>query len=277
MKRIIEFFTIILVIIIVILLYSRYIGVTGIKVNEQSIKYNNLSDDFYGLKIVHITDIHYGRTTHEKELKELVKKINLTKPDIVVLTGDLLTDIKIDSKEYEKISSILSEIDASIGKFTIKGDNDIDGFDEIINNSGFKDISNTYELIYTKDTDYILLAGMSSNIKDKTSIDEKLKATYEFLQNNKPNYSILLMHEPDFIDKFDHNSFNLILAGHSLNGQVRLPFIGGIIKNEGAKKYIDSTYTVDKSKMIISNGIGTYKYSFRLNNRPSFNLYRIIK
>ena len=32
------------------------------------------------------------------------------------------------------------------------------------------------------------------------------------------SYSILLLHEPDFIEKIDYSKFNLILSGHSLNG-----------------------------------------------------------
>lgn len=277
MKHIVKFFIGLICLIILVILYSRYIGTSGIKTIEKSIKVSNLSDDFYGIKIVHITDIHYGRTTFEKDLKDLVKKINLTKPDIVVFTGDLFTNIKIDSKEYDKISSILNEIEASIGKYSIIGDNDLDIYTTIMANAGFKDISNTYELIYTKSSNYIMLSGISSNIKDKTDILEKMKSSNEFLINNKPNYSILLMHEADYIDKIDYSKYNLVLAGHSLNGQVRLPIIGGIIKQEGARKYLDSEYELKNTKLIISNGIGTYNYSYRLFNRPSFNLYRIIK
>ncbi len=277
MKHIVKFFIGLICLIILVILYSRYIGTSGIKTIEKSIKVSNLSDDFYGIKIVHITDIHYGRTTFEKDLKDLVKKINLTKPDIVVFTGDLFTNIKIDSKEYDKISSILNEIEASIGKYSIIGDNDLDIYTTIMANAGFKDISNTYELIYTKSSNYIMLSGISSNIKDKTDILEKMKSSNDFLINNKPNYSILLMHEADYIDKIDYSKYNLVLAGHSLNGQIRLPIIGGIIKQDGARKYLDSEYELKNTKLIISNGIGTYNYSYRLFNRPSFNLYRIIK
>ena len=277
MKHIVKFFIGLICLIILVILYSRYIGTSGIKTIEKSIKVSNLSDDFYGIKIVHITDIHYGRTTFEKDLKDLVKKINLTKPDIVVFTGDLFTNIKIDSKEYDKISSILNEIEASIGKYSIIGDNDLDIYTTIMANAGFKDISNTYELIYTKSSNYIMLSGISSNIKDKTDILEKMKSSNDFLINNKPNYSILLMHEADYIDKIDYSKYNLVLAGHSLNGQIRLTVIGGIIKQDGARKYLESEYELKNTKLIISNGIGTYNYSYRLFNRPSFNLYRIIK
>ena len=277
MKKIIISFFILILILILILFYSRYVGTTGLNIKEYKINYSELKDDFYGLKIVHISDIHYGSTIKKEELNNLVEKINLTKPDIVVLTGDLFTDKDITDKDEKNIIDALSKINVNIEKYAIMGDNDKNKWENTINNSGFKNLNNTYDLIYTKSTDYILITGMSSNITDKTNIDEKLKTTNEFIANNeiKPNYSILLMHEPDFVNDFDYSNFNLILAGHSLNGQVRIPYIGGLFKQEYSKKYYDEYYKLKNTDFYISSGLGTYKYSFRLFNRPSFNLYRL--
>ena len=278
MKKIIMLFLLLIGISILILFYSRYIGTTGLNIKEYKINYNELKDDFYGLKIAHISDIHYGRTINKKELEHLVEKINLTKPDIVVLTGDLFTTgIDLNDNDIKDIIDSLSKINSNIEKYAIKGDNDLKYWDNVINNSGFKNLNNTFDLIYTKNSDYILIAGISSNISEKDSIDEKLKSTNEFLNNIelKPNYSILLMHEPDFVDSIDYSKFNLILAGHSLNGQIRIPYLGSLLKPAYSNKYYDEFYQLNNSKMYISSGIGTYKYSFRLFNRPSFNLYRL--
>lgn len=262
-----------------ILLYSHYIGTKGLNINEHKISYKTLSSDFYGLKVVHISDIHYGRTIHEKELNNLVNKINLVKPDIVVFTGDLVDkDIKLSSKDEQKIINILSKIDANIGKYAIKGEDDykFKNWKIIIENAGFMDLNDTYDLIYTNTNDYILLAGMSTNIHGKVEPQDKLKNMNDFLNSTevKPNYSILLMHEPDFIDNVDYK-FNLVLAGHSHNGQVRLPIIGPIIKYNYAKNYYDEYYKLDNTKLYISNGLGTTDVDFRLFNKPSFNLYRL--
>ena len=68
---------------------------------------------------------------------------------------------------------------------------------------------------------------------------------------------------------------NLILAGHSHNGQVRLPFIGPLMKRIGSKKYIDSYYEINDTKLLISGGIGNTKYNMRLFNHPSINFIRL--
>lgn len=262
-----------------LLLYSRYIGTSGIKIKEYRIQNNELKDDFYGLKIVHISDIHYGRNFSKKDFTNLVTKINLTKPDIVVFTGDLIDkDTKIDDKSMNEISECLLKIDANIGKYAITGNHDykFDKWEIIIENGGFKNLNDNYDLIYTNSSNYILLSGVSTNVYGKTKIEDKLKTTFEILNSeNKPNYSILLMHEPDFVQEIDCTKFNLILAGHSHNGQVRFPFIGAIIKPNYAKKYFDEYYKIKTTDLYISSGIGTSEINFRLFNRPSFNLYRL--
>ena len=88
-------------------------------------------------------------------------------------------------------------------------------------------------------------------------------------------YKILLIHEPDYINNIDYSNFNLILAGHSHNGQVKLPFVGGIILPNGAKKYYKEYYKLNNTDLYISSGIGTSQISFRLFNRPSINFYRL--
>ena len=64
-----------------------------------------------------------------------------------------------------------------------------------------------------------------------------------------------------------------VLSGHSLGGIIKIPFYGGLIKMDGAKKYINGYYKNNKTALFISNGLGYYKFNFRLFNTPSINVY----
>lgn len=278
LKRFISFCIFLILIVTAILLYSHYIGTTGLNINEYAIHNSSISNDIYGLKIVQITDIHYGRTVHESELKKMVEKINLTKPDIVVFTGDLIDkDTTLTEDEEKKVIEILSNIDADIGKYAISGDQDDSNqnYWNLMENSGFINLDDTYQTIYFNSSDYILLAGIHTN---ENNIENKTKEVLNYIETSelKPNYTILLLHKPDYIDLFDSSKFNLILAGHSLNGQIRLPILGALIKPNGAKKYYESHYSLNSNDIYISSGLGTTEISFRLFNHPSFNLYRLI-
>ena len=280
MKKLIIFFSVLITIVILTLLYSRFLGIKNIQIKEYKIVNKNFTDDYYGLKIVHITDIQYGKVTFDKELNELVKKVNLTKPDIIVFTGDLINkNTKLTNEQADKIASILSKMNARVGKYAVSGDYDTNfkNWSLIIENSGFKILNNTKDTIYLESNRYMLISGVDSS---NTSVNQRLKESEEFLKDkkdNEPIYSILLMHKPDDIKDINTKNYNLVLAGHSLNGQVKLPFIGAIgSKPNGAKKYYDSYYKVKESDLYISSGIGTNSSNFRLNNRPSFNLYRMV-
>ncbi len=269
------------------LLYSRYIATTGLIVKEYKVTNSKLTDSFHGLKIVHISDLHYGRTVKNTELKKVVKKINELKPDIVVLTGDLIDrDTSLSEQQSAQISSILGEIDATIDKYAITGNHDykFKNYDIIIDNAGFKNLNNKYDTIYLqKGKANILISGISTNYyKEDNNVQKKIKATIDYLNSfsdqkdvNYPIYTILLIHEPDFIDELDKDKFDLILAGHSHNGQVRFPIIGATILPPYAKKYYKEHYSFDQTELYISSGIGTSSINFRLFNRPSINFYRL--
>lgn len=258
------------------IIYSRYMGTNGYRVNEYSIVNSNIPNNFYGFKIIQISDIHYKVTTSKNDLNKIVSEINLLKPDIVILNGDLFDkSISYTKDDYNNLIKLLSNIDSNISKYAIKGDNDINfkKWEEVIKESNFIDLNDTYELIYYNGIDPILLTGISSNIKDNhikktiNNINKEIKEEYK--------YSILVLHEPDYIEKIDYSKFNLILSGHSINGQIKLPFIGGIIRPKGSKKYYDEYYKLNNTELYISSGIGTNKFKFRLNNKPSFNLFRL--
>lgn len=282
-RNLIIFFIIMILLIILVLLYSRFIAIKNIKTHEYKIVNKNFTNEYYGLKIVHISDIHYGRVTFDNELEELVKKVNRTKPDIIVFTGDLIDqDTKMSNEDNDRVAKILSKLTARIGKYAVSGNHDYyyKNWDLIIENSGFSNLNDKIDTIYLENKRYILISGMSTNSYGKKSISDKLKESTEFLKDKKndekPIYSILLMHEPDYIDDLNINNYDLVLAGHSHNGQVRIPFIGAIKSTlpSGSKKYYDRYYKIKNTDLYISNGIGTSKINFRLFNRPSFNLYR---
>lgn len=261
---------------VLFILYSIFIGTKGLFVKEYMVS-SNIPDSFDGLKIVHISDIHYNRTFKEKDLKKLVDRVNLINPDIIVLTGDLL-DKKIEPSDSKGLlTKYLKQMNAKLGKYAISGNHDLkyDYYVDILKDSDFKDIDNTYELIYYKDYDPIIIAGLSSCFDDK-NIDDKLEEYKKYIAKNDVKYRILLLHEPDTIDNLSER-FDLILAGHSHNGQVRLPLIGATILPDGAKRYYEEHYTINNTELFISSGLGTSNLPLRFMNHPSINFYRINK
>ncbi len=282
LKRFFFIFFILFIIILILLLYSRFVATKGLIIKEYRIVDSKLSDNFYGIKIAHLSDLHYGTTFSKDDLKELTEKVNLTKPDIIVFTGDLIDkNAKVENSDLEALTEAFQNMNATIGKYAVAGDQDQDRFSVVLSNSNFNILTDTYDLVYKENNIPLLIAGLNSNLKASETIDKRIASTIDYLNSLgedaiKPSYRILLLHEPDYVGDVDLSYFDLALAGHSNGGLIRIPYLGGLFTSQGAKKYPNAFYQIDHTKLFVSSGIGTTDMKFRFNNRPSFNLYRLV-
>lgn len=291
--KITKMILIILFIIGIILCYSHFITPHHLKTKEIKIVNTNIPDSFHGLKIVQFSDLHYGMTTNKKDLQKIQKEINRLKADIVIFTGDLFDQsFTLTSKEQKVMTEFLNGIDANISKYAITGEDDysFSNYSMILENGGFQLLDETYDTIYNEANESIFLAGMSTSIHGTKNTKDKMKPTFDYLdtfydtkdeegniieKENKPIYHILILHEPDSIYDIDYTKFDLILAGHSHLGQVRLPLIGGLYYPKLSKTLKNSHYQLESTELYISGGVGTTKLPFRLFNSPEISLFRI--
>ncbi len=270
-KKILTIILITLILIFSILLYSRFIGIKGLKTNEIIIN-GNIENSYEGLKIVHFADIHYKKVITEEKIEKLIKEINKLKPDIIVFTGDLTDkDYNLKGKDIKFLINQLSKIETKYGSYAVLGDQDIPNKETIHNiyiQSNITLLEDKKTIIQNENGDKILLYGTSVNSKKRINTNEE----------NIP-YKIVLTHQPDNTDKIleEDNSISLILSSHSINGSINIPIIKHLFLPKGAKKYYKPYYKINNTDLYISNGIGLNKINFRLFNTPSINYYRLKK
>ncbi|MDD4705728.1 MAG: metallophosphoesterase [Bacilli bacterium] len=258
---------------LIIFIFIAFLYSTSIKtlnVKEYGIINNKININHQGLKIVHFSDLHYGTTIKIKELPKIVKEINLLNPDIVIFTGDLIDKhYQMKDQDIDNFLKEFNQIKANIAYYLIKGNHDYsENFDKLIDKTSFKVLKNELTSFYYQDNTPINIIGLESKLEKKVDLEKA------FTNYNKDYYTILITHEPDAILDIKQN-IDLVLAGHSHNGQIRIPFIGAIYTPEGAKNYYDEIYKLDNREIYISSGLGTSKYPIRLFNCPSFNFYRL--
>lgn len=259
--------------------YTTYISTIKISIREYRITNQNIPDNFNGLKIIQFSDLHYGSTMFESNLKEIKKLINERNPDIILFTGDLIdSNYKMNQKEKEKLLKHLKELNAKLGKYAVLGDNDKEEESNLLSQSEFIILKNEYDLIYNQNNTPILLTGLSSLNKNEQDITK----AYQYFSQESANqevFTITLVHEPDstieILEKYPNT--NLILSGHSHNGYIRIPFANiPLSTTKGAKKYNQDYYKINNTELFISGGLGTNNSSgIRLFCRPSINFYRL--
>lgn len=261
-----------------IFLYARYVGTSKITVKEVSVSNSKLPDAFYGYKVVQLSDIHYKTTIGRKELEEVIKKVNKTKPDIVVISGDLLdSNVTYTDNDINNIINLLNDINCE-RKYIITGEDDkSDTFTKILDKLDYKLLDNNYDVIYNEDYEPITIAGLSTSSEGPSSKD-KLANVEEAIEKNGSNYNILIIHEPAISEEIDTDKYSLILAGHTHNGQINIPVIKDFFMPDRANaSYKDFHYELGNTDLYVSPGLGTTGMKARLFNRPTINLYRLIK
>jgi len=255
-KIFLKVFGVIIFIFTMIFLYSYFYEPKQMITHEYLIKDISIPDEFNGTKVLHFTDLLYGKTIDNNKLAEISEEIELINPDIVIFTGNIISNnYEIHEDEIKILNEFFKEIPYKIGKYAIMGDTDTRNFKLIMENTDFTIIENEVLDIFNG-INKINLIGINYN-------DDKE------IKNIDDNYTITIINNYDDYDKFNISS-NLVFAGHNLGGEIRIFNIPLL----GLDKHLDSYYYENNTKVYISNGLGSIHH-MRLMNKPSMNVYRL--
>lgn len=269
-KRII----IVSIFVIILLLLGFYLNFenTSLQVAHYDILDNKIPEDFNNYRIIQVSDFH--NTTSKKLTNDLVENIKKQKPNIIVLTGDL-----IDSRKTEVTFAInfIKEIKDIAPIYYVTGNHEarVSKYSELkeqMNNLGINILENKAIAIRQNDSTLNLIGINDPSLanENKVSDNEIIRTEINNLEYDKDIYTILLSHRPEAFDTYVSENINLIFTGHAHGGQIRIPFVGGVVApNQGLfPKYTSGKYEEKNTTMIVSRGIGNSIFPFRINNRP---------
>ena len=266
-----KFIVIALVLTILIAVYL-YWSNNSLTVGRYYVSPENLPQSFDGYRIVQISDLH------NKDFGgRLIKKIRELNPDITVITGDI-----IDSYHTEP-ETALEFVEKAVGISPVYY---ITGNHESRLNDIYPDFRKALEKLgvtvldgrgvtLEKDGAEIFLAGMDdltffgSSTLNENTIEFK-ETLFELASEKGERTGILLSHRPEIFDTYAESGFEIVLTGHAHGGQIRLPFVGGILTpNQGFfPEYDAGIFQKGNTSMIISRGLGNSLFPFRIGNRP---------
>lgn len=233
------------------------------------IKYKNskLPQAFNNYRVVHISDLHNKKFGRNQSI--LVKKVSQEDPDIIFITGDL-----VDRRRYylKPATDFIKQAVQIAPVYYVAGNHE--SFNDI-----YKEVKPALESLGVT----ILDNKKVSIKKGKSIIDiiglldedfyvEKDLAFIKHLNSfsNLNNFTILLSHRPNKINEYSRAKMDLVFSGHAHGGQIRLPFIGGLLApDQGVfPKYTSGLYSKKQTSMIVSRGLGNSLFPLRLFNKP---------
>lgn len=264
-KKIIILSVVIVLLTIFSIFQNKYLTVD--EYTFTSAKVSKSADDF---RIVQVSDLHNAK--FGKNNSRLISKIKDQSPDIIVITGDI-----VDSNH--------TNIDTAT-----------DFCKEAAKIAPCYYITGNHEMWLDKSETDTLYSGMNSagvTILDSTTItlengiyltglgdDHLYDGTLAKLSDSVPDDAlhIVLAHEPQYLEEeYTLSSPDLIITGHAHGGQVRLPFIGGIVAPDQGffPKYTAGEYKSVDTTMYVSRGLGNSVIPLRIFNTPEINLLKI--
>ena len=272
MDVVITVIAVILVVLVWIMLYdSNRFVVRHYSLRDQRIK--------KPVKAVVLADLHNKRYGKENEC--LLQAIDEIRPDMILIAGDILT-----AKPKASLETAVDLLTKLAGKYPIyygNGNHEhrlklylenygdmAERYEETLQKIGIRRLVNEHTVleesgicIYGSEIDKLYYKRFGIQPMDP----EYLKSLLG--QPSAEKYTILIAHNPDYFPKYADWGADLVLAGHVHGGMVRVPIWGKGVVSPNVRlfpKYDGGEFTLGKTRMLLSRGLGMHTIPVRLFN-----------
>lgn len=265
---------IISLIVLISIIFFFYFQNNSIVTTEMTISSAKIPSGFDEYKIVQLSDLH--SKSFWKNQSVLVKKVKRINPDLIVFTGDL-----VDAKRYDEEPSLIlmKEMVQIAPVYYTTGNHEwwsgrFNSLESKLSDLDVRVMRNKGDVI-TNGTDKIRIIGIDDPALDSGGYSEQAVVEDAIVNSIKDlpedsSFKILLSHRPEMISLYSHYKFDLVFSGHAHGGQLRIPFVGGLVApNQGFfPKYTAGTYRLDDTTMVVNRGLGNSIIPLRIFNRP---------
>lgn len=240
-----------------------------IVVSRYAITDDRLPEGFAGYRIAQISDLH--NAAFGEGNSELLELLHREKPDIIVITGDLVDNRVTD---VDVALSFAAEAVKIAPCYYVTGNHESRIEEYTVLRSGLEDLGVTVleseAVILERNGDTIQLVGLSDYLFYSGAAGEGQIATMlaSIADIDTDGYTILLQHRPELMHRYDGMGFELLLSGHAHGGQFRLPLLGGLYAPDQGifPRYDCGVYQEGNMTMVVSRGLGNSIFPFRVNN-----------
>lgn len=230
--------------------------------NEREFTFERLPPEWDGLRILHLTDLHFIGTVDLPFFEYVFDEVAKLDFDIAVFTGDLL-----DGTEFaEWIPSTIGRLNAPLGKFFILGNHDwyldTTPIRTVMTAHGWQDVAGSLRVLDTMGPP-IAIGG-----------DERPWMGQHPNFRAAPNeaFRLLLSHTPDNFSWARRAGVDLMLTGHNHGGQVVLPVIGPVFSPSlHGVRFAGGLFYSSPTVLFVSRGVGG-RHPLRIKARPEISV-----
>lgn len=258
-------------------LYAGEISRHELSLEQHALRLKRLPDAFRGMRIVQITDFHYAEFTEGWFLRDVVRRVNQLKPDMVLLTGDFISIGPLPHsyarRHMPECAAILSEIVCPL-RYASLGNHDMEvGADYVtgpLREHGIPTLVNQ-AIALERGGQRLWLAGLGSACSD----DADPAAAIPTAAQTGKEPVIVMAHEPDILPEVARYNADLMLSGHTHGGQIRLPLLPPLVLPPYGKRYVEGIFRHGPTQLYVNRGIGAVGIPFRFNCPPEVTVFTL--
>ena len=248
-------------------------GNSALETTEYSVASCRMPEGFEGFRIAQISDLHNASFGNGNE--KLLAALKEAKPDIIVLTGDLIDCRKLKMDVAVRFAEQAAKIAPC---YYVPGNHEarIEELPKLLKGlteAGVTVLRNE-KCVLSRGGDTVTLMGIDdpSFVADYMTGDNEpvIRAALQARTEETDGYRILLSHRPEWFFVYRDFDIDLTFSGHAHGGQFRFPFMGGLIApNQGFfPEYDAGVFTDGECSMVVSRGLGASIIPLRIGNRP---------
>jgi len=236
-----------------------------------------LPSDFNDYRIVHISDLHAGPMSPEWRMKSWVRRVNKLKPDLVLITGDMVATGRAFVPSLERSLALLdspSRTVACMGNHDYFGQAD-EAIRAMYKRLGIQLLCNSHTHISSaSDESTLVLAGVDDTWQGNNDLAKAMNGARTDLP------VLLLSHDPRvFEEVVEQEDYPIALqfSGHTHGGQLAVPFLGratSVLSIFGVA-WSQGLYSRNHSWLHVSAGLGTTGAPVRIGVPSEMSVVRL--
>ncbi len=231
-----------------------------------------LAQPLDGLRVLHLSDLHLGTLSlGGRALEQAVRWAEETRPDLVAVSGDLVT--RRGGKR--RLLEALARLHPPHGVFAVLGNHDVDDSRDPFRRP--TDLSDLHEVgtVLLRDDERTLRRGQARiqvvGVSPETFRSGGARPAER--ADARADLRILICHYPDIVRTLPAGAFHLVLAGHYHGGQICIPSPWGKLRLKDLRaNYWEGLFATPAGALHVSRGLGTSLVPFRLLARPEATL-----
>jgi len=233
-----------------------------VELNEREFTLPRLPQEWDGLRILHITDLHFIGNVDRAYFEFVFQELDKREFDMVCFTGDLL-----DGNQFVSwIPSTIGKLNAPLGKFFILGNHDwyldTGAVRDAMISHGWQNVAGQYQVLSRQGAP-LVIGG-----------DERpwMGQHPNFGARSGQGFRLLLSHTPDNFSWARRMDVDLMLSGHNHGGQVALPVIGPVYSpSVHGVRYAGGVFYRSPTLLFVSRGVAG-QHPLRINARPEISV-----